>query len=187
MTKTSQGPSLSQSQSLPLSLVVLVLMVVLTTTGLWAAEGPPKLDYALDDQFGTTHADEDCGEAVVVLLGGDRKGSAYIDEWGPEMHRALEHELDEGTVCSVGFAHLKGAPFFVKKKIVASFPKEPDAWILLDWKGAISKKWGAEKDAANFYVFDRGGGLVFRVSLQDFDQTTFDEIVRVVRETAVER
>lgn len=167
--------------------VVLVLMVVSATTGLWAADDPPELDYALDDQFGMTHADEDCGEAVVVLLGGDRKGSVYIDQWGSALRRAYSRELEEGRVCSVGFAHLKGAPFFVKKKIVASFPKDPEAWIMLDWKGEISKNWGAEKDAANFYVFDRGGDLVFRASLQDFDQATFDEIVRVVRETAADR
>jgi hypothetical protein len=162
-------------------------MVAFTTTGLYAADQPPRLDYALEDQFGTSHTDEDCGEAVVILLGGDRKGSAYVDEWGSPLHRALGPELDEGTACSVGFAHLKGAPFFVKGKIVASFPKDPDAWVLLDWKGAISKKWGAEKGAANLYVFEPGGELVHNVSLREFDQAAFDRIVEVVEKALAEQ
>jgi hypothetical protein len=166
--------------------VVAMLMVLVAAAGRCAAEGAPELDYALDDQFATTHTEEDCGEAVVILLGGDRKGSTYIDEWGPSLHRALETELETRTVCSVGFAHLKGAPFFVKKKIVASFPKDPDSWILLDWKGVISKNWGAEKNAANLYVFDQGGELVNHVSLREFDQEVLDLILNVVQETVAE-
>jgi len=166
--------------------VASILMAAIAAAGVWAAEGSPKLDYALEDQFGTSHTDEDCGEAVVILLGGDRKGSAHIDDWGPAMHRVLKKELDEGAVCSVGFAHLKGAPFFVKKKIIAGFPKEPDAWVLLDWKGEISKKWGAEKDAANLYVFNRGGELVYSVSLREFDRAVFVSIIDAAKKAVAD-
>lgn len=157
------------------------LVVTVVATSLWAADRVPELDFALEDQFGTTHTDEDCGEAVVVLLGGDRKGSTFIPDWGSALHRAYIREFGEGKVCSVGFAHLKGAPFFVKKKIVASFPDDPEAWTLLDWKGQIAKNWGAEKDAANLYVFDQEGGLVYQVGLREFDQTTLERIVEVVK------
>ncbi len=162
-----------------------VLLAALAATGLHAAEVPPRLEFSLADQFGETHTDEDCSGAVVVLLGGDRKGSAFIADWGPVLHQAYTREFEAGSVCSVGFAHLKGAPFFVKKKIVASFSKEPDEWTLLDWKGEIAKNWGAEKDAANLYVFDRGGDLVYSVSLRAFDQAVFDNIIDSV-EKAVE-
>jgi hypothetical protein len=164
-----------------------VLTAAVAAAGLWAAGETPVLDYALADQFGAVHTDEDCGGAVVVLLGGDRRGSAYIDDWSSALGRAYARELQEGTVCSVGFAHLKGAPFFVKKKIVASFSKDPEAWTLLDWKGEIAGAWGAEKDAANLYVFDRAGELVYSVGLRDFDQATFDRIVDVVIDVAAER
>jgi hypothetical protein len=160
--------------------VASLLMAAIAVAGVWAAEGSPKLDYALEDQFGATHTDEDCGDSVVILLGGDRKGSTYIADWGPVLQQAYTREFESGAVCSVGFAHLKGAPFFVKKKIIASFSKEPDAWILLDWKGEISKKWGAEKDAANLYVFDRRGEIVYIVSLREFDQAVFDHIIDAV-------
>jgi len=163
-----------------------VMLAAVVATGLQSAEVPPRLDFSLADQFGETHTDEDCGEAVVVLLGGDRKGSAYIADWGPALHQAYTREFEEGAVCSVGFAHLKGAPFFVKKRIVASFSKEPDAWILLDWKGKIAKNWGAEKDAANLYVFDRGGELVYSVSLREFDEASFEHIIDMVEKAVNE-
>lgn len=161
------------------------LMAMAAAVALGSAELPPRLDYELEDQFGASHTDEDCGRAVTILLGGGRKGSTYIDNWGPNLHQALATELNQGSVCSVGFAHLKGAPFFVKKKIVASFPKDPDAWIVLDWKGEIGKRWGAEKNAANIYVFDRGGELVMRWSLREFDQTLFDRIVETVQKALI--
>lgn len=164
-----------------------VVAVMVAAAPLWAGDAAPVLNYSLEDQFGTTHTHEDCGDAVVVLLGGDRKGSSYIDQWGPALYRALEQGLNDQTVCSVGFAHLKGAPFFVKKKIVASFPEDPDAWTLLDWKGEISKKWGAEKDSANLYVFDRDGDLVHHVSLRDFDEAVLESIVDVVEKAVAEK
>jgi hypothetical protein len=142
-----------------------------------AAEKTPPLDFALEDQFGVTHTDEDCDGRVVILLGGDRKGAEYIDDWGPQLHRAMGQWLDDGEVCSLGFAHLKGAPFFVRKKIVASFPKDPDSWTLLDWKGHIRKHWGGDKNAANLYLFDRDGGLVLQLPLHDSDAKQLDRIV----------
>ena len=169
------------------SRVAALLMVAVVTAGLRAADETPGLDYALSDQFGTTHTDEECGGAVVVLLGGDRKGSKYIAEWGPVLQQTYDREFAEGAVCSVGFAHLKGAPFFVKKKIVASFSKDPEAWTLLDWKGVISKNWGAEKDAANLYVFDRRGELVYSVSLRAFDQAVVESIIGVVEKAVAEQ
>lgn len=166
--------------------IVAVMAVVVWAVSLAAGDAAPVLDYALEDQFGRTHTDEDCGDAVVVLLGGDRKGSTYIDQWGPSLRRALERELEERTVCSVGFAHLKGAPFFVKKKIIASFPKDPEAWTLLDWKGEISKRWGAEKDSANLYVFDRAGEFRHHVSLREFDKAALERIVDIIEEAVAE-
>lgn len=160
---------------------VLVLVVAGAVSASWARGPLPPLDYAIKDQFGTLHTDEDCGTAVVMLLGGGRKGITFIEEWGPPLHDALAIELDAGTVCSVGFAHLKGVPFFVKKKVVDSFPKDFDSWTLLDWKGHIARTWGAEKDAANFYLFDRSGNLVRRDGLRSFDRDLLDEIVEAAR------
>ena len=160
---------------------MLVLAVAGTVPASWAEGPPPPLDYAIEDQFGTLHTDEDCGAAVVMLLGGDRKGVGFIEEWGPRLHDALAVELDDGSLCSVGFAHLKGVPFFVKKKVVGSFPKDMESWTLLDWKGHIAKSWGAEKDAANFYLFDRSGVLARRDGLRDFDRDLLAEIVEATR------
>lgn len=162
---------------------VLVIAAVLTVSVSLAAETPPTLDFAIEDQFGTLHTDEDCGAAVVLLLGGGRKGVTYIDVWGPPLHDALEEELDAGTVCSVGFAHLKGVPFFIKKKVVDSFPKNPEAWTLLDWKGHIAKSWGAEKDAANLYLFDREGRLILHEALHEYDEEVLGRIIRSTQST----
>ena len=160
-----------------------VIAAILTVWVSLTAESPPKLDFAIEDQFGTLHTDEDCGAAVVLLLGGGRKGVTYIDVWGSPLHDALEEELDAGTVCSVGFAHLKGVPFFIKKKVVDSFPKNPEAWTLLDWKGHIAKSWGAEKDAANLYLFDRKGRLILHEALHEYDEEVLERIIRTTQST----
>lgn len=160
---------------------MLILAVAGSVSASWARGQLPPLDYAIEDQFGTLHTDEDCGSAVVLLLGGGRKGITFIEEWVPPLHDALAVELDQGTVCTVGFAHLKGVPFFVKKKVVDGFSKDLEEWTLLDWKGHIARTWGAEKDAANFYLFDRSGELVRRDGLREFDGDLLDEIVETVQ------
>lgn len=162
---------------------VLVIAAFLTVSVSLAAESPPKLDFAIKDQFGTLHTGQDCGTAVVLMLGGGRKGITYIDVWGSPLHAALEEELDAGAVCSLGFAHLKGVPFFIKKKVVDSFSKNPEEWTLLDWKGHIAKSWGAEKDAANLYLFDRNGRLILHEALYEYDEELLDRIIRTTLST----
>ena len=158
-----------------------IVAATVSPTDAQAADETPILEYSIEDQFGMTHTEEECRGAVAIFLGGDRTGSVMIPEWSPPLRSALASELEEKTVCSIGLAHLKGAPFFVKKKIVAGFPKEPDAWTLLDWKGHFLNTWGGEKSAANIYVFDKRGALVMQKSLQEFDSPVLDEIVGVVR------
>ena len=163
------------------TLAVFILAVTAAPSHTQAADRTPALDYSLEDQFGATHTEEECRGAVAIYLGGDRKGSAMVPEWDPPLRRAFSPELKEGTVCAVGLAHLKGAPFFVKKKIIAGFPKDPEEWTLLDWKGHFMKTWGGEKDAVNIYVFDKRGTFLMQQSLHEFDRAVFDEIVGVIR------
>jgi hypothetical protein len=163
--------------------VAIVLIAVLAAAAARADDGPPPLRYAIEDQFGVTHTEAECRGAVTVLLGGDRKGSEYIDDWSSALQRAMRAELEKGSVCTVGFAHLKGAPFFVRKKIVDSFPKDEGAWTLLDWKGHMVKTWGGEKKAANLYIFDGNGRFVVHEALRGFDKGQFDGIERTIRET----
>jgi hypothetical protein len=165
----------------------IVFLTVAPGADLGAADPTPRLSYAIEDQFGETHTEAECRGAVALVLGGGRKGVEFVDHWGPALHRELARELDEGLVCSVGFAHLKGAPFFVKKKIVDSFPKDPGAWTLLDWKGHFARTWGAEKDAANLYLFDSGGRLVLHESLREIDSETLHRIVESARAAVVDR
>jgi hypothetical protein len=124
---------------------------------------------------------------VTILLGGGRNGVVFIEDWGPSLHRAFARQLDDGSICSIGFAHLKGAPFFVRKKIIESFPRDPEAWTLLDWKGHIARSWGAEKGVANLYLFDRDGRFVLREGLREFDRTHFDRIVGDIEKVAAGR
>ena len=157
------------------------LVAVIAVSVGWSADQAPPLSYELEDQFGETHTAAECDGSVVLLLGGGRKGIAYVDSWTSELRRTLTTEFGAGSVCSVGFAHLKGAPFFVKKKIVNSFSKDPEEWVLLDWKGSFARKWGAEKDTANCYIFDREGQLVLHEALRDVDQEALSRIVAAVR------
>jgi hypothetical protein len=157
--------------------VVTVAIICMVAAIASAADTTPRLDFALEDQFGVSHTDEDCDGQVVILMGGDRKGVEHVNDWGPALHHAISRWLADGQVCSVGFAHLKGAPFFVRKKIVESFPTDPDRWTLLDWKGHIRKSWGGEKHAANLYLFDREGRLVLQDPLREFDEERLDRIV----------
>jgi len=44
--------------------------------------------------------------------------------------------------------------------VKGKFPKEPEKWALVDWKGEFAKRYGWTKDEANILVFGAAGRLV---------------------------
>jgi hypothetical protein len=134
-----------------------------------AAQQITLVDFELEDQFGQVYTDEDFAGTVLVLIGGDRKGSRYTGGWTKAIQSTLPEHLTVDDVRFVGLADLRGVPFFIKGLVKSKFPQQPENWVLMDWKGQISKTYAFEPHSANILIFDRDRLLVRKTHGQEVD------------------
>ncbi len=144
--------------------------------------GPtPLIDFRIKDQLGKLHTSGYFRNSVVVLISGDRKGSAFISEWSPVLADSLASEIKNYRVKFLPHAHLEGAPFFMKGTIRNKFSDHPDDWVLMDWGGDFRKAYDLAEDQCSIVVFDARGVRRIQVAVQDFDARVFHQTLTGIR------
>ena len=111
------------------------------------AQETSLIEFELKDQFDKVYRTEDYSDRIVVVIGSDKDGSDYNPIWGKALHDALEGVPGYETIDFLPFAHLTGVPFFIKGMVRGRFPKEPDQWALMDWKGVFDDAYGLVPEA----------------------------------------
>ncbi len=141
------------------------------------AQDPSLVDFVLADQFGREHTPADY-PGVVVLVGSGKKGSSYNGPW----IKALRDRLDPRgePVHVVGYADLRGVPFFVKGLVRKRFPKDQNYPVLLDWKGLLAKAYGHEPKVSNIAIFGTDRRRRFQTTVTELDPERLDAIVELV-------
>ena len=76
-------------------------------------------------------------------------------------------------------------PFFVKGSVKKKFPREPENWVLLDWKGTFAKAYELKEDVCNILLLDRDGRIVRRTEQTDVDPEVVSELSRTIEQLAV--
>jgi len=99
------------------------------------------------------------------LIDGDREGSKFNGVWGRAARDRYKQDIK-----IVFAAHLSSVPGFmhgfVRGKFLSKDPSHPTGRVLLDWNGAIARKFGFHDNVANVYVIDRDGVLRYTGSGQ---------------------
>jgi hypothetical protein len=112
-------------------------------------------NFSLEDQFGNKISVEFPSNRPVVLVFGDREGSAEVEGWVRPVYTKFTDKL-----YIFGIAELSAVPRVAKpvvRRIIKSKSKNP---IMLDWSGAVSKSFGCEKGKANVFVVNKKGEVV---------------------------
>ena len=143
--------------------LVCVLVLLVASSSLHARD-PKVLDFELEDQFRNVHRGSDFTGNVVLLIGSDKKGVTFNGAWGRAINSELKDHPRYGLVTNLAYANLKGVPFFLKGTIRGKFPQEPEAWVLMDWKGALFKAYELVPEVSNVVVFGPDGALVHHAS-----------------------
>jgi predicted transcriptional regulator len=150
--------------------------------------GEPAGPLLLTDQY--EHPFELAGllGSVVVLIDGDRTGSNFSGVWGRAV-RARYKAPDYPQLKIIFAAHLTSAPGFlhgfVRSKFMSKDAAHPASPILLDWQGAIARRYGFRDDVANVYVIDRDGILRYKGSGRG-TESDLDPLFRIL-ETLLDR
>jgi predicted transcriptional regulator len=79
---------------------------------------------------------------------------------------------------------LRGVPFFVKGSVKKKFPREPENWVLLDWKGTFAKTYELEENVCNIFLLNRDGRVVRRTGQTDVDPEIVSELSRTIQQLA---
>jgi hypothetical protein len=139
------------------------------------------IDFEIKDQFEKIHRDDDFRGRVVVVFAYDRKGNDYQDQWFSAMRDSLAVTHDTSVVGFVRLANVRGVPFFLKSMIKGKFPREPERWTLLDWKGRFDKAYEFAADMCTILVFDQRGTLVGSTAVTGLTAETVTGLLADIR------
>ena len=140
---------------------------------------PALVRFEIEDQLRDVHTDGDYRKGIFVLLGADRRGSAFTSEWASAIGESLATLTGAPELRMVGLAHMKGVPRLLRGLIRSTFPKRPESWILLDWEGVFEDAYGYEKKNTNILVF-LDGVLIHRAFGRDVESVKVEEIRRAL-------
>lgn len=114
--------------------------------------------FTLEDQFREVHTLSFPRARPCVILFADREGSKQIERWLASLYQRYKNALD---VCEA--ALLDRVPDTLRPTVRFFFKQKADHPILMDWDGAVARKFSCRPKEANVFVVDRNGAIVYTV------------------------
>jgi predicted transcriptional regulator len=147
---------------------------------MFAQEEAALISFKMKDQFNNEYIDQNFRDKIVVVIGSDKDGSKYNNIWGQAIEDSLKNKNGYQDIAYLPVADLRGVPFFLKGFVKGKFPKEPERWVLTDWKGKFPKTYQFEAKASNILIFDRDGKLVYQTYGHELETEKLSEILNVI-------
>lgn len=111
--------------------------------------------FSLKDQNGKTlNVSFPRGKPSIILFG-DRKGAEQLEGWIRPIYNRYGNRVE-----IQGVADLTGVPWLARPVVTAIIRRNTGYSVMLDWGGAVSKRYGSRKQQANVFVIDREGNVV---------------------------
>ncbi len=149
----------------------LILIFLLSLFTWSSALETTLIDFELQDQFDSTFNQNSFDGKIVIIIGADRQGSKYTDQWGQALGDSLRtRNID--NVQFVALATLTGVPGMMKGMVKGFFPKEKENWVLMDWQGVFADAFDFSAKKCNILVFDKEKKLLVNEPVTDFDKAT---------------
>ncbi len=158
---------------------LMILLAGLSAT-ISSAQADKLIEFRLSDQFDNEYVRQDFDNSVLVLVGGNRGGSLYSNDWGIAIKKKLLADGVKFPYTVAGVADLRGVPDMFKQYVKSRFPEEKDRWILMDWEGLFAVKYGFVEDVANILIFTSEGDLVYRQTAREVTTAGLNKIVSFV-------
>ena len=140
------------------------------------------INFELQDQFEKIYTNNDYRGSIFIVIGSNSSGRKYNPIWSAAIHNELKDEPVFEKIKMNGIANLSAVPFFLKGFIRNKFPKDPEKWILMDWKGKFSKAYHMKPGVSNILIFNVGGQLVFQTTATDLDAELLAVLVEKIKE-----
>lgn len=145
------------------------------------------IEFEMKDQFDSLYSHEALLDRVVILIGSDKDGSPFNNEWGKALHDSLQPHPAFELIRFLPVADLRGAPFFMKRFVKSHFPKEKERWVLMDWGGNFAKTYRFSAKMSNIIIFDRNGELIYQTAVRELHPETLAAMLQMLRKVLEEQ
>ncbi len=146
-----------------------------------SAQNTTLIPFEVSDQHDRVHRHTDYAGRIVVLIGSDREGSRFNDDWDTAIREALESDPNYARVAFLPVADVRGVPFFLKTAVKRRFPPEKENSVLLDWDGVFATTYGFEPNSTNMVIFGADGRLERHEHGRELDLDALSAIVSDIR------
>ena len=119
--------------------------------------GEKASEFSLEDQNGNVYSLEFPQEKIVIVVIGDKDSADQIEGWLRPLYERYGKRLE-----IYGIADLSAVPSFGRGVARAIIRQKTSYSVMLDWNGAVSRRYGFERKKANIFVIDRDGTIVAR-------------------------
>ena len=140
---------------------------------------PPKIgdtapEWTLQDAEEKDHALKKLRGKVVFLIMGNRKIREEDDKWAEAFQKGYKE--NEKVVAYI-IGDLRSVPGFIPKRFIRHQLKKnpPPVKFLLDWKGAVHKRYQTEEKKPTLYLISQKGTIAFHRKA-NFDSETYAEL-----------
>lgn len=134
------------------------------------------ISFELEDQFGNNYSEVNFQDKIVIIVGSDKNGSKYNEQWSFALYDSLKSMNRENDVSFLPVADLRGVPFFLRKMIKNKFPEEKNKWILLDWKGVFAESYQFQSESSNILLLDKSHRMIYQTAVKELEG---DELARL--------
>ena len=147
-----------------------------------SAQQSALVPFEMKDQFDRVHRHSDYADRILIVIGSDRSGSEFHDDWETALRDSLAADSSRVEIAFLSVAEVRGVPFFLKGTVKGKFSREEDEWILLDWGGLLAETYGFEPESTNILVFATDGTLVSHVHGRELDLEKLSAILAPLRQ-----
>jgi hypothetical protein len=136
--------------------------------------------YRIADQFGRTHDRAETAGRPVLFVVADRQGTDALAAWAGGLRALVEGQAAGGPasrIAVVPVVQIPGVPSPFRGAVRRLLPRDPSAWTLVDFDGALAAL--AEPDAhCTVALVDAAGALLARVGVAAYEADQAADLVR---------
>jgi len=138
-----------------LALILAVVAVAESACGAELTNAPAKIE--LKDQFDAPQVLSFPRTNLTLLTIADRKGSEQIAAWVAPLAKEFGPNLDVR-----GIADMSAVPRLLRGTVKSAFRKQQSYPVMLDWSGAVVRKFHPKPDLVNVFLLDQRGAILLR-------------------------
>lgn len=144
------------------------------------------VSFSLQDQFNGTHSSDFPADQILVVIGGDKDGSAFTGDIARALITELEargaDDLIKSGVRWLPVADLRIVPFFLRWAIKSFLPSKPEETVALDWTGVFGTSYDWISGRANVMIFGKGPErrVLFSKSMVRMDEEDKRTMVSII-------